>query len=76
MAERVAELKQYLKMLEKNLEGYRDILLFGPGTAKDKFFERILEKHFLEGKRISVQISDKLTKNQMVAFVENYFETK
>ena len=70
------ELKQYFKMLEKNLEGYRDILLFGSGTARDKFFKRISEKHFLEGKKISVQISDKLTKNQMVAFVENYFETK
>ena len=70
------ELKQYFKMLEKNLEAYRDILLFGPGTARDKFFKRISEKHFLEGKRISVQISDKLTENQMVAFVEDYFDTK
>jgi len=70
------ELRQYFKMLQKKLEGYRDILLFGPGTARDKFFERILGKHFLEGKRISVQISDKLTENQMVAFVEDYFETK
>lgn len=70
------ELKQYFKMLEKNLGGYRDILLFGPGTARDRFFKRISEKHFLEGKRISVQISDKLTENQMVAFVEDYFETK
>lgn len=70
------ELKQYFKMLEKNLGTYRDILLFGPGTAKDKFFNRISEDKFLEGKRISVQISDKLTENQMVAFVEDYFETK
>ena len=70
------ELKQYFKMLEKKLEGYRDILLFGPGTARDKFFKRISEKHFLEGKRISVQISDKFTENQMVAFVEDYFDTK
>jgi len=70
------ELKQYFKMLEKNLEGYRDILLFGPGTVRDKFFKRISEKHFLEGRRISVQISDKLTENQMVAVVEDYFETK
>jgi len=70
------EIKQYFKMLEKNMEGYRDILIFGPGTARDKFFKRISEKDFLEGKRISVQISDKLTENQMVAFVEDYFETK
>ena len=70
------ELKQYFKMLEKNLEVYRDILLFGPGTVRDKFFKQISEDHFLEGKRISVQISDKLTENQMVAFVEDYFETK
>ena len=69
------ELKRYFKMLEKNMEGYRDILLFGPGTARDKFFKRISEKHFLEGKRISVEISDKLTENQMVSFVEDYFET-
>jgi len=70
------ELKHYFKMLEKNLEGYRDILLFGPEAARDKFFKRISEKHFLEGKWISVQTSDKLTENQMVAFVEDYFETK
>jgi len=70
------ELKKYFKTLEKNLEPYRDILLFGPGTARDKFFNRISEKHFLEGKRISVQISDKLTENQMVALVEDYYETK
>lgn len=70
------ELKQYFKMLKKNLSGYRDILLFGPGTAKDKFFNRISDDNFLEGKRISVQITDKLTENQMVALVEDYFETK
>jgi stalled ribosome rescue protein Dom34 len=70
------ELKVYFKMLEKNLQGYRNILLFGPGTAKDKFLNRIAKNNFLEGKKISVQICDKLTKNQMVAQVEDYFETK
>ncbi len=41
------ELKQYFKMLEKNLEGYRDIVLFGPEIARDTFYKRISEKHFL-----------------------------
>ena len=70
------ELKGYFKILENKLVAYRDILLFGPGTARDQFFNQISENNFLEGKRITVQISDKLTENQMVAFVEDYFETK
>jgi len=68
------ELDEYFKILEGKLESYQEILLFGPGTAKEELFNRLSEKKLFKGKDIAVKSSDKLTENQMLSYVLDFFK--
>ena len=64
---------EYYKVLADRLKAYDDIYLFGPTVAKDELYNKLVaDKHFAE-KNIRVESSDKLTENQMVAKVRNFF---
>ncbi len=69
------ELNEYYKMLEDKIGKFDDILLFGPGTAKDQFKNRISENKSLKGKWISVQNADKMTDNQLLAYVRDFYKS-
>jgi len=68
------ELDEYFKILEGKLESYQEILLFGPGTAKEELFNRLSENKLFKGKNIEVKSSDKLTENQMLSYVLDFFK--
>lgn len=68
------ELDEYYNILESKLENYQEILLFGPGTAKEELFNRLSDKKSFEGKTIIVKSSDKLTENQMLSYVLDFFK--
>ncbi|MBK5191675.1 MAG: hypothetical protein JJE07_00445 [Flavobacteriaceae bacterium] len=68
------ELDEYFKILEGKLESYQEILLFGPGTAKEELFNRLSEKKLFKAKDIAVKSSDKLTENQMLSYVLDFFK--
>ncbi|MCH7412572.1 hypothetical protein MM213_03670 [Belliella sp. R4-6] len=68
------ELNEYYKMLEDKIGKFEDVLLFGPGTAKDQFKNRIAENKAFKEKWISVQNSDKMTDNQLLAFVRDFYK--
>ncbi|HZJ36703.1 MAG TPA: hypothetical protein VFD29_08765 [Gillisia sp.] len=68
------ELDEYFKILEGKLESYQEILLFGPGTAKEELFNRLSENKVFKGKDIAVKSSDKLTQNQMLSNVLDFFK--
>ncbi|HEU4718348.1 MAG TPA: hypothetical protein VFU15_10965 [Bacteroidia bacterium] len=70
------ELKDYYKSIEDRLVKAENILLFGPGTAKDELFNLLMENKSFDGKRISVESADKMTENQLIAFADNYFTAK
>lgn len=65
---------EFYKTLESELESYQEILLFGPGTAKDELFNRLSENKVFKGKDIAVKSSDKLTENQMLSYVLDFFK--
>jgi hypothetical protein len=67
------ELNEYFKLMETKLHPYEDILLFGPGTAKEQLRNRLRENKSFGGKWLSVQPSDKLTENQLLAFVRDFY---
>ncbi|SNS18809.1 hypothetical protein SAMN06295967_10512 [Belliella buryatensis] len=69
------ELNEYYKMLEDKIAKYDDILLFGPGTAKDQFKNRLAENKSFSKKWVSVQNSDKMTDNQLLAFVRDFYKS-
>jgi len=49
--------------------------LFGPGTAKEQLRNRLRDNKSFGGKWLSVQPSDKLTDNQLLAFVREFYDS-
>lgn len=68
------ELNEYFKMMESKLYGFDDILIFGPGTVKDQMRNRLRENKAFSGKWLSVASSDKLTENQLLAYVRDFYK--
>jgi hypothetical protein len=68
------ELNEYLKMMEGKLSRFEDILLFGPGIAKEQMRNRLRENKSFDGKWLAVQSCDKLTENQLLAFVRDFYK--
>lgn len=68
------ELNEYFKILETKLAAYDDILIFGPGVAKEQFRNRLRENKGFSDKWLSLQSSDKLTENQLLAYVRDFYK--
>lgn len=67
------QLSSYYKKIAKIIEGYNDVLLFGPTNAKVELFD-ILRKEEKYGKiKFEIINTDKMTENQKDAFVKDYF---
>lgn len=64
---------EYFKAITKAIQNYREVVLFGPGDAKSELFNRITSDPHFKSVRISVEPADKLTDNQLVAYVKDYF---
>jgi hypothetical protein len=56
------------------LAAYDDILIFGPGVAKEQFRNRLRENKGFSDKWLSLQSSDKLTENQLLAYVRDFYK--
>ncbi len=68
------EHNEYFKLMEAKLHAFDDIFLFGPGTAKEKMRNRLRENKSFNGKWFAVQSSDKMTDNQLLAFVREFYD--
>lgn len=55
---------------------YREVLLFGPTDAKTELVNILKNNHHFNHIKIVVQTVGKLTENQQVAFVKNYFRKR
>ncbi|MBL7861792.1 MAG: hypothetical protein JNJ65_11575 [Cyclobacteriaceae bacterium] len=64
---------EYFKAIMKAIQNYQEVVLLGPGDAKSELFNRITSNPHFKHVRISVEPADKLTDNQLVAFVKDYF---
>jgi hypothetical protein len=63
----------YFKKISDVIRNFQDVILFGPTEAKDELINLLKTDHLFEGKNINVLHSDKMTENQMHAFVKEYF---
>jgi hypothetical protein len=70
------ELKEYFRLLEDKLAGYDEILLIGPGSAKDRLRKRLADNQAFSTSRIRTKTSDKLSDNQLLAFVREFYHAK
>ena len=52
---------------------FDNVLLFGPTDAKTELFNVLMESNRFGHIKLKVKTSDKLTENQQLAFVNNYF---
>jgi hypothetical protein len=68
------ELDEYFKVLENKLSGYEEILLLGPGTAKDQFKNRLTKSKSFSVNRLALKDCDRLTGNQLLAYVQEFYK--
>jgi stalled ribosome rescue protein Dom34 len=64
---------QFYKELGEVIKNYDEVLLFGPTNAKAELMNILKENHHFDNIKIEVQTADKMTDNQQVAFVNDYF---
>jgi stalled ribosome rescue protein Dom34 len=64
---------KYFKKIQIEIEKFDDVLIFGPTEAKVELYDLLKENHKCEGIRIEIQTSDKMTENQLHAYVRNHF---
>jgi stalled ribosome rescue protein Dom34 len=64
---------KYYENLGQEILKYDQVLLFGPTEAKTELFNFLAEIKKFEKIKIAIKTSDKLTENQQLAFVNNYF---
>jgi hypothetical protein len=67
-------LSDYYKDIEKRLQNYDEIFIFGATTAKDELTNLLRENKHFDGKLIHTESSDHLTRNQMIARVRAFFK--
>lgn len=70
---RQEQVKKYFSILENKLGGYDEILLFGPGIFKNRFFKEISSNKGFSNVKVHAMDADKMTSNQLLAFVRNHF---
>ena len=66
-------LKLYYKKLADVIRNYQEVLLFGPTDAKTELFNILMEDHRFAKAKIEVKNTDQMTRNEMHAFVNEYF---
>jgi nitrogenase subunit NifH len=63
----------YYKKLGEIIKNYKEVLLFGPTEAKVELFNILRSNHLFANIKIEVKKADKMTENQEIAFVREYF---
>ncbi len=67
------QLKKYISILKEKLNGYDEILLFGPGVFKNQFLKYISSDKGFSSVKVHTLDADKMTSNQLLTFVKNHF---
>ena len=66
----------YYKELGEIIKKYDEVILFGPTDAKAELYNILKEDHDFDNINIGVEDADKMTENQLHAFVRAYFSKK
>ncbi len=66
-------LHKYYLELQGKLQDYDEIYLFGPGPARNEFFNMLKEDKHFSAKKIEMEAADHLSENQMKAKVNAHF---
>ncbi len=66
---------QYYKQLSDEILKCKEVILFGPTSAKAELHNILKADHRFENIKIAVKQTDKMTENQQFAFVKEYFQS-
>lgn len=67
------QLSSYYKKLAEVIKGYNEVVLFGPTDAKTELFNILNEEEIFGKIKIEIKNTDKMTENQKISFVKEYF---
>lgn len=68
------QLHKYYQQVMSAIKNADSIFIMGPGTAKIEF-EKVLKKNkTMQNRILRVEPADKLTKNQMIAYVREFYQ--
>jgi len=72
---RIHQFHDYSKQLRDEIKDANEILLFGPGEAKNKFAAELKAlDHVLADRVKAVETADSMTENQLHAYVKKFFQ--
>jgi hypothetical protein len=71
---KLVEKNKYFKDIEKAMKGFDEVFMFGPTNAKVELLNLLQENKSFKGKISKVENADKLTQNQMIARVREFFK--
>lgn len=69
------QVSKYIKHIIEEIQSTDVVVLCGPANMKFELEKEILKHPDLTSKLLSIETKDIMTKNQMVAWVKNYFES-
>lgn len=64
---------EFYQKIGDKIRQYDEVMLFGPTNAKTELLNVLKKNHLFASIDIQVEQTDKLTENQKLAFVKNYF---
>ncbi len=64
----------FLKKVVTNCKHFESLLIFGPAYMKNRLLKMIQVDYLLKNKPIQVITAEKMTDNQLVAYVKKHFE--
>ena len=70
------QLKKYYQQVISTLKDANSIFIMGPGEAKIEFEKAIRKYKSLQNRILKVETTDKMTKNQMIAYVRNFYKNQ
>ena len=68
------QMKKYYQQVISALRDANSILIMGPGEAKIEFEKALMKYKSLQNRVLKVETADKMTKNQMSAYVRKFYQ--
>ena len=70
------QIKKYYQQVMTALKDASSILIIGPGEAKIELQKTIQKRKDLQKRLLKVETADKMTKNQMIAYVRKFYKSQ
>lgn len=70
------QMKKYYQQVISAVRDANSIFIMGPGEAKIEFEKAIRKYKSMQNRILKVETTDKMTKNQMVAYVRKFYQNQ